>query len=265
MPHITVNGANLYYEDHGKGAQTIVFSHGCLLSCRMFDAEEAVFEGQYRCVAFDFRGQGKSEVTPGGYDMDTLSEDAAALIRALECGPCHFVGCSMGGFVGLRLAVRHPELLRSLVLIGSCATPEPHPWRYRMLNLMARCFGVWAVTRFVMPVVFSKRFLNDPSRVEERRTWYERIASDSRIGGTRAVGGLIARPDFSEHLGEVRTPTLIIAGEDDRAIPVEESRRMHGQIVGSELVVVPGAGHAVTIETPDAVDEAMGRFLARVH
>jgi pimeloyl-ACP methyl ester carboxylesterase len=195
--------------------------------------------------------------------MDTLTEDAAALIRSLGCAPCHWVGSSMGGFVGLRLAVRHPSLLRSLVLLGSSATREPHPWRYRLLNLMARCLGVRAVTRLVMPVQFSPRFLQDPARAEERQTWYERIAANSRIGGTRAVGGLIARPDFSAFLGEVRVPTLILAGEADQAIPCEESRKLHAGIANSELVIVPGAGHAVSIEEPEAVALALSRFLER--
>jgi pimeloyl-ACP methyl ester carboxylesterase len=261
---LTVNGASLYYEEHGSEPQNIVFSHGCLLSCRMFDAQAAAFKDRARCVAFDFRGQGRSETTRGGYDMDTLTEDAAALIQQLGLGPCHWVGSSMGGFVGLRLAVRHASLLRSLVLVGSSATREPHPWRYRMLNLLARCLGVRAVTRLVMPVQFSPRFLHDPARAEDRQKWYDRIASNSRIGGTRAVAGLIARLDFSEYLESVRVPTLIVAGEQDQAIPSEESRKMHARIAGSELVIIPGAGHAVTIEEPEAVNAALSRFLDRV-
>jgi 3-oxoadipate enol-lactonase len=264
MPMMTVNGASLYCEDQGNGPETIVFSHGCLLSCRMFDAQVAAFKERYRCAAFDFRGQGRSETTRGGYDMDTLAEDGAALIRALDCGPCHWVGSSMGGFVGMRLAVRHPSLLRSLVLVGSSATTEPHPWRYRLLNGMARCLGVRAVTRLVMPVQFSPRFLQDPARAEQRQTWYDRIAANSRVGGTRAVGGLIARPDVSAFLGDVRIPTLIVAGEEDRAIPPEESRKMHAGIAGSELLIVPGAGHAVTIEQPEAVNQALDLFLKRI-
>lgn len=121
MPTTKVNGAKLYYEDNGAGSQTIVFSHSLLFSCRMFDAQVEAFKNRYRCVAFDFRGQGQSEVTRYGYDMDTLSADAVALIEELNCAPCHFLGFSMGGFVGLRLAIRHPELLDSLILVDTSA------------------------------------------------------------------------------------------------------------------------------------------------
>lgn len=126
MARITVNGAALHYEDRG-GPEAVVFAHGCLLDCRMFDVQVAALQGRYRCVAFDFRGQGRSEVTRGGYDMDSLTEDAACLIRSLGCAPCHFVGFSMGGFVGMRLAARHPGLLRSLAPVGTSASPEPQP------------------------------------------------------------------------------------------------------------------------------------------
>src|SRR5687767_10090204 len=142
MARVTIRGASLYYEEHGTGRETVVFAHGCLLSCRQFDEQVAAFSDRYRCVAFDFRGHGQSQVTRAGYDMDGLTEDAAGLVRALGCAPCHFVGCSMGGFVGMRLAVRHADLLRSLVLAGSSASPEPRPWRFRLMCWAARVLGV---------------------------------------------------------------------------------------------------------------------------
>ena len=136
MPTLQVNGAELFYDERGSGSETVVFAHGLLFDGRMFDAQVAALSGRFRCLTFDFRGQGRSAVTPDGYDMDTLADDAAALIEALGASPCHFVGLSMGGFVGLRLASRRPELLRSLALVDSSADPEPadNLPRYRLLN-----------------------------------------------------------------------------------------------------------------------------------
>lgn len=125
MPRVRVNGAELHYEDTGGGPEAVVMAHGLLLSGRMFDGVVAGLRDRYRCVTFDFRGQGASPVVPARYDLDVLTEDAAGLIRALGCGPCHFLGFSMGGFVGMRLAVRRPELVRSLVLVGTSASREP--------------------------------------------------------------------------------------------------------------------------------------------
>ena len=140
MPRIRVNGAERYYEEQGSGPETIFFSHGLLWSGRMFDEQIAMLKERYRCVAFDHRGQGQSEVTRDGYDMETLYEDAAALIEALGGAPCHFLGLSMGGFIGLRLAARRPELLKSLLLLETSAGPEPpeNQARYRQLNFIVR-------------------------------------------------------------------------------------------------------------------------------
>ena len=99
MPYITINNARLYFEEHGQGNETIVFGHSMLFNLRMFDEQLEFLKSRYRCVLFDFRGQGKSEVTSEGYGLDSLTIDALEIIKALNCSPCHFVGFSMGGKV----------------------------------------------------------------------------------------------------------------------------------------------------------------------
>ncbi len=266
MPTLTVNGATLHYTDEGGGPETIVFSHGLLFSGAMFEAQVAGFKDRYRCITFDHRGQGGSEVTASGYDMDTLTEDAAALIEALDAGPCHFAGLSMGGFVGMRLAIRRPELLKSLVLIETTADPEPpeNVPRYKTLNFVARWFGLGLVINKVMPIMFSQSFLNDPSREADKRKWRSLILSNHRIGITRAVRGVTDRQGVYEQLGKIGLPTLIIVGEEDTATVPEKSDRMHAAIKGSELIRVPRAGHSSTVEEPAAVNEALENFLGRL-
>ena len=170
VPQVVTNGARLFYDEHGTGPETIVFAHGLLWSGRMFDAQVAALRDRYRCVTFDFRGQGQSAVTRTGYDMETLTEDAAALIRALDCAPCHFAGLSMGGFVAMRLGARHPELLRSLVLLETSADPEPaaNVPNYRRMARVARVLGTGIVASRVMPIMFGRTFLGDPARATER-------------------------------------------------------------------------------------------------
>lgn len=264
MPTIHVNGADVYYEDRGSGEETIVFSHGLLFSCRMFDDQVAVLADRYRCVAFDHRGQGRSEVTATGYDMDTLAADAAALIELLGCAPCHFVGLSMGGFVGLRLAIGRPGLLRSLTLLETSADPEPEEnvGRYRRLNLVARWLGLRWVAGRVMPILFGRKFLDDPARAEQRREWRRRLVDNHRVGISRAVRGVIEREGVYARLERIRTPTLIMVGDQDVATVPEKAERMHRRITGSKLVVIPGAGHTSSVEEPEAVNAAIEGFLA---
>src|SRR5258708_11034735 len=184
MPRLQVNGADLHYEEQGAGPETVVFAHGLLWSGRMFDRQVAALAGRYRCVTFDFRGQGGSEVTGGGYDMDSLTADAAALIAALRCAPCHFVGLSMGGFVGMRLAIRHPELLRSLVLIETTADPEPREnlGRYRLLTFVARWLSLRLVADPVMRIMFGRKFLADPTRSAVRERARRELIGNHRRG-----------------------------------------------------------------------------------
>lgn len=264
MPELQVPGARLHYEDTGGGAETIVFAHGLLWSGEMFAAQVAALRDRYRCVTFDFRGQGGSEVTAGGYDMDTLSEDAAALIAGLGCAPCHFAGLSMGGFVALRLALRRPELLRSLILLETTADPEPAPNvpRYRRLNLVARWLGLRLVAGRVMPIMFGEKFLTDPARAAERAAWRRRLVANHRVGISRAVRGVIERRGVGDEIHRIALPTLIVVGDQDVATVPAKSERMHARIAGSKLVVVPGAGHSSTVEEPAAVTAALGSFLA---
>ena len=266
MPTLHANGATLWYEAHGAGPETVVFAHGLLWSGRMFDAQVAGLSGRFRCVTFDFRGQGRSEVTADGYDMDTLSDDAAALIEALGCAPCHFVGLSMGGFIGMRLAARRPELVRSLVLMETSADPEPaeNVPRYRMLGGIVRLlgrFGMRLVMPRVMRIMFGRTFLEDPAREAERRLWRERRMANHPRGITRALDGVIERKPVYGELGKIAVPTLVMVGDEDVATVPAKAERLNAAIRGSRLVVIPGAGHTSSVEQPAFVNAALAGFL----
>ncbi len=261
MPRIHVNGVELHYEDTGAGPESIVFAHGLLMNGAMFDAQVAAFKDRYRCITFDFRGQGRSEVAPAGYDMDTLTEDAAELIRGLKAGPCHFVGLSMGGFVGVRLAVRHPELVRSLVLMDTAAGKEPNRLRYHVFRLLARWFGPRAVSGRIMPILFGRKFLTDPARAALREQWQQHLLANNRTGIFRAARGVIDRQGCEDHLDRIAVPTLILVGDDDTATPPEKSRILHDRIPGSRMEIILAGGHSLSVEEPEAVNEALRRFL----
>ncbi len=263
MPKLNVNGAAIYYEEHGAGSETIVFAHGLLWSGRMFDNQVHALQDRYRCITFDFRGQGRSEITSSGYDIDTLTEDTAALIEALGCAPCHFLGLSMGGFVGQRLAIRHSSLLKSLMLLGTSADPEPEAnrGRYRLLNFVARWLGLRIVAKRVMQIMFGEKFLNDQARTQEKEVWRQRLIANHRIGITRAVEGVINRAGVYDQLDRIAIPTLIIVGDQDVATVPAKAERIHERIRGSKLVVISGAGHTSTVEEPEAVNDALKEFL----
>jgi pimeloyl-ACP methyl ester carboxylesterase len=266
MPKIRVNGAEYYYEDTGgQGKETIMFAHGFLFSCRMFDAQVAALKDRYRCIAYDFRGQGQSEVTADGYDMETLYEDATELIEALNAAPCHFVGLSMGGFIGMRLAARRPQLIKSLILMETSADPEPNQMRYRMMSFATRLVGLRPLAAPTTKILMGQKFLNDPARRQEREIWTERLVSGNPVGVRRALSGVIDRKPIYDEISNITTPTLILVGDQDVATVPAKSERIHGQIAGSKLVIIPGAGHSSAIEEPQFVNDQIATFLDAQH
>jgi pimeloyl-ACP methyl ester carboxylesterase len=263
---VDINGTTLWVEDTGGDGIPVLFAHGLLMSCRMFDAQVAALRGRYRCISWDHRGQGQSDPGTGrAVPIEQVTDDALALIRARGLPAAHFVGLSMGGFVGMRLAARHPATLRSLVLLDTSADPEPaeNVPRYRLLNVVARWFGLRAVAGRVMPIMFGRTFLGDPARAEERALWRLRLVANRRAVW-RAVNGVIEREGVAAELPQVRTPTLVLVGEEDVATVPAMSERIRDLITGATLVRIPGAGHSSSVEQPAAVTAAIAAFLARV-
>lgn len=266
MPHIQLNNANIYYEDSAPDQRhkpVIIFAHGLLWSTRMYDEQVAYFKKNYRCIAFDFRGQGQSQITKDGYDMDSLTDDVIALMDALAIQKCNFIGLSMGGFVGQRIAITHPERLLSLVLLetsGDAEDPDNIP-KYAKLMTAMRWLGMKPVSKKIMPIMFGSTFLTDKSRRSQYKQWQKMLEGNHKIGATKATKGVIERAGVYQQLGKINTPTLIIVGDEDMATPYPKAERIHFAIAGSKLAVVKGAGHTATVEQPQQVNNLISKFL----
>jgi pimeloyl-ACP methyl ester carboxylesterase len=264
MASIRINGVELWYEDTGGSGSPILFSHGLLLSARQFDPQVTVLRDSYRCIAYDHRGQGRSAPSKlRSIDIETLTADAIALIEALGLAPVHFCGHSMGGFIGMRLAARHPELIRSLMLLDTSADPEPpeNVPRFRRMSWIARYLGTWLVIDPTMKLMFGHTALADPARAAERRAWRLALQANRRTIW-RAVNGVIERRGIANELSTIKVPTLILVGEEDLAAIPAEAQAIHEAIYGSRLVTIPAAGHITTWEQPLAVNVALAAFLA---
>lgn len=264
MPIIHVNGTELWYEDSGGSAVAILFSHGLLLSARQFDPQVTALRDRYRCIAYDHRGQGRSAPSKlRSIDLETLTADAIALIEALGLAPVHFCGHSMGGYVGMRLAARRPEFVRSLILLDTSADPEPpdNVPRFRKMSWIARYFGTSLVIDGTMKIMFGHTTLTDPARDGERRAW-RRALQTNRRAIWRAVNGVIERRGIANELPAIKAPTLILVGEEDLATVPAKAEAIHAGINGSRLVRIPAAGHITTWEQPGAVNATLAAFLA---
>lgn len=266
MPFLSINNAKIHFQQVGNGKETIVFAHSLLCNLGMWQEQIEHFSSKYRCIAFDFRGQGKSETTSSGYDMDTLTQDTKELIEHLDAGPCHFVGLSMGGFVGLRLASRHPELIKSLCLIDTSMQEEDKKNlpKYRMLLFTAQLFGFKLVTGRVLPIMFSQSFLQDPTKEHKKEQWKNGLFTGDKKGILKAVKGVISREAVpSKEVEKIKVPTLIMVGEMDVATPPFKSEKIKQHIPQAELVIIPEVGHLSNYEKPGEINSELEKFLLK--
>jgi len=267
MPKITIRDTEIFYIDSGEveSKQCIVFAHGLLWDHEMFLPQIEHLRKNYRCIAFDFRGQGQSPATKGGYDMDNLTEDTMQLIQKLVNGPVHFLGLSMGGFIGMRLAINHPEILKSLMLLETTADPEPeeNKPKYKKLCFVAKWLHVSLVVNKTMAIMFSQSFLNDPAKKELKKEWEERLKRLNRWTFKRTIDGVIHRKGVSQELDKITTPTLILVGEEDLATVPAKAEDIHAKIKNSRLKYIPAAGHTSSIEQPEIVNQLLSEFLSQ--
>jgi pimeloyl-ACP methyl ester carboxylesterase len=268
MPIVDVAGTPLHIEDTGAAAghpdgASIVFGHGLLFSGRMFAAQVERLRDRYRCVTIDWRGQGKSPAVAGRYDMDTLTDDAVAVIEQLGLGAVHYVGLSMGGFVGMRLAARRPELVRSLALLDTSSGPED-PEKVSSYRLLAKVYGLLGmapVRARVEPIMFGPTFLADPASKPHLEAWMAEILAAKRSGMKKAIYGVTDRAPVLAELSQITAPTLVVVGADDVATPVAKAEVIARAISGARLEIVPDSGHSSTIEQPEALSALIEQFV----
>ena len=265
MPTVEVNGTQLFYEDTGPAAsgETIAFSHGLLWNTSLFAPQIAALRGMYRCIAWDHRGQGQSAADHRHcIDMELVAQDAVALLDKLGVAPVHFVGLSMGGFTGMRIAARRPDLVKKLVLIETSADPEPveNVSRYRLLSNVVRLFGARVVRGRAAPIMMGKTILADKARAAELDGYVKTMTSRKDVW--RAVNGVIDRAAIYPELARIRAPTLVLVGDEDLATPRPKAERIVAAIAGAKLETIRHAGHSSTVEQPAQVIAALERFLS---
>ncbi len=258
MPLAHVNGADVYYTDTGAPADrpdapVVVFGHGLLFSGWMFSHQIEALKDEYRCVTIDWRSQGQSPAARDGHDMDTLTLDLVALLDEMGLDSVHYIGLSMGGFVGMRLAARHPDRVLSLTLINTSAGPE-NPNMIRQDKLLANVYrvtGIGPLRKPVQQIMFSPVSLGDPAiraRVDEWVGWLKKV---DRAGMRRAVYGVAQRLPVADEIDGIRARTLVVVGTDDIPTPPDRGKEIAAGIGGARLEVVQDCGHSSTVEQPE--------------
>lgn len=263
MPIIELKNASCNYILEGEGQEAVVFAHGLLWSHWMFHNQVAFLKSSYRVLAFDFRGQGGTTAKDGKYDMDSLFEDTVELIETLVGKPVIFIGLSMGGYVGIALAAKRPDLVKKLILMESTTDAETKDslFKYKMLNNLVKTVGYWPVEKSIMSLMFGKKFLNDQDRSDQYDSFLKKLKENNRSLIVKATEGVIERISTEFHLPNIKCKTLVVVGREDIPCPVEKSQYLAEHIPNATLVIIEGAGHTGPLEEPAKYNQAIKDFI----
>jgi 3-oxoadipate enol-lactonase len=260
---ITANGISINYTLEGPASAPVVtLSHSLATNLSMWDPQIPALISRYRVLRYDTRGHGGTDAPEGPYSLEQLAEDARALLQALGIARTHFIGLSLGGFIGQILALKYPQMLHGLVLCdtSSRVPPEARPtWDERIK--VTRTQGMEPHVEPTVGRWFTAPFREKhPEVVDRVRPMIRATSPRGYIGCCQAIAGL----DLTDRLHAISAPTLIIVGEDDPGTPVAASRTIHEKIRGSELVILKSASHLSNMEQPEAFNRAVTGFLSKL-
>lgn len=262
MPKMTVNGVTLNYRESGdRNHPTLVFAHTILWGAEVFEPLIAALVPHFYIIDTDLHGHGQSGYrTP--LTIEEMADDYAQLITQLAIAPVTWIGYSLGSMIGLRLALQQPDLLDKLVLIATNAQRDHSP-------LVAQTQQLWDLFRAgqretivdpAMQLFFARStFQNQPHLVEQHRR--KAIGFQAVEGMYQAAMAVSARDDVMAQLGSIRTPTLIIAGQEDVTSPPAEAEAMAARIPNAHLTIVEETSHLLLVEKPLAVTPLIRNFL----
>lgn len=262
MPKIGVNGIELYYELSGpEDAPVLVLSNGIMMSTASWTFQSTVLNQHLRVLLYDCRGMWKSDHPEESYSMGQHADDLAGLLDALEIEEAHIAGISYGAEVSMMFALRYPELTRSLVVIDGVSEIHPllraqtYPW------LMA---AERRDAELLLNTSYHMNFAEDWIRANQAfiDTSVERYALLDMDALARLMESFYAL-DITAELPKIKAPTLVIAGEEDLIKGREYAEIIAAQIVDSELVLVPGSGHALCLEKPAVLNTLLLGFVIK--
>ncbi len=256
-----VDGTEIKYDVRGSGP-VLLLLHAFPLGLFMWDPQAEALSATHRVARFDARGFGGSALGGEPFTMERIADDAAAVLDALAVEKAVVGGCSMGGYAAFAFARRHPRRLAGLVLQDTRAGADSEEAKANRATLAARVLAegaTAAVEAFLPKLLGETAQRTQPVLVALVR---ERILAAPRQAIAGALHGLAAREDSRATLGAIRVPTLVLVGEEDVLTPPSEAEAMAAAIPNARLERIPHAGHLANLENPQAVNTALGRFLA---
>ncbi|MFI5209228.1 MAG: alpha/beta fold hydrolase [Gemmatimonadales bacterium] len=258
---IRVGPSRLFVRDEGQG-EAFLLGHGMWCAGHMFDPMMAELADTHRVIIPDLRAHGRSGVPRTSWSVIDVAEDYLRILDALRVDRVILGGYSMGGMGAVHFALKYPDRLSALILMSTSASAEP--WvRRRELDALAATVTVagaphWLALQAAYGVFTADFRLSSPEVVEQ---WTEQVEAMSRRALVQALRAVSSRPSLEDRLGEITTPTLVLAGQRDWHLSSRHSVILSERIPGAELALLPGVGHGLPIERPGEAVKLIRLFL----
>jgi len=267
MPTVKVGDINMYYDIHGEGEPlALIMGYG--------DSSEEWFlqipglSREYRMVAFDNRGAGRSDKPDIPYTMEMMAGDIAGLLEALAIDAAHIYGISMGGMIAQEFALRYPDKVISLILgctmCGGTQAIAPDAEVLTFLFDMERAKRLTTeeITREMPPFMYIQEFIDkNPDIVEQDIA--NRVKYFPPLHGFMRQAEAMMAHDTYDRLPQIKAPTLVITRTADRLVPVENSRILASRTPSADLVLLENVGHGFFIEAAEEANTAILDFIGR--
>jgi 3-oxoadipate enol-lactonase len=253
-PSVATDHGRVSYAETGSG-EPLVILHSLLTDRRAFDGVIPSLPG--RVIALDLPGYGLSDRAASS--IEAFADQMAAAIAHICDEPATVMGNGLGAFVALGLAIRHPELVSRLVLVGAGATfPEEARPAFANMAQLVGSNGMSAVTPTALHRIFTDEFLDaHPEEAAERARVLE--AADPEVFVTACLA--LQKVDFTKGSSSLAIPTLIVVGDEDQATPPAMAAFLDGLLPDSRVVVLPGIAHAPQLQDPEGFIETISSFL----
>ena len=264
MPRISVNGLQLYYEIEGDG-EPVVLIPGFAAGRWIWFKQVGDLSRHFRVITFDPRGVSASDKPEGSQTIGLLADDVAHLLQTIGIESAHVVGASFGGFVAQEFALKYSSTVRKLVL---CCTSFGGPNHV-------------AAAPETLAAMASTKVLNSEERVRANLLLaFSPEYVRTRVADVEEVVGLRAANEVPDHIclsqwqaainfnaesrvDQIDRPTLVLSGDTDVIVPVQNSRNLAAKIPGAELSICEGGSHTFFIEQPGEFNSVVSEFLGR--
>ncbi|MBI5552725.1 MAG: alpha/beta fold hydrolase [Desulfobacterales bacterium] len=262
MPEANVNGQPIYYESHGQGFP-LVLIRGLGSNADHWYAQLPEFSKHFRVIVFDNRGIGRSGDPGGDFTIRDMADDTVGLLDALAIPQTHVMGVSMGGMIAQQLALDHPQRVKGLVLVVShCGGPHQVRPSTEIARLVGEMVTVGSPESRIMalPAFFDAETLKtNLACAQTYATVSMKYPADAKILSRQFKA--IQDFDVYDRLPAIQAPTLVVASTGDVLIPPGNSEILAARIPNARMVAIPGGGHQILVEQPEACNRAVVDFL----